>query len=133
MTLMHRYRGGTGHLSRPTMWRKSRRRSGGSCGIGADAVTFLKSLSGWCTVFSMLLCSSALQADVQIPDDLLGESTGVGGAAAGVDDGGAHHAHHPTAINECGGRCSCLGEYMDCANVHMVRFEERLPSWITTL
>lgn len=127
MTIMHRHRGGTGHLSRPRKCSCSSERSN-----RADRrASFCKWMSGWCTVLSILLCSLQLCADVHIPEELLNEAgIASAGSAEGINN---DHHHHPTAINECGGRCSCLGEYMDCANVHMVRFDEHLPEWITTL
>lgn len=78
-----------------------------------------------CSVVLLMSATSAL-ADGNVPDDLLRSVD----TAAEIDD---DDRPRTTANNECGGRCACLGEYMDCANVQLSRFEERLPDWIRVL
>lgn len=77
---------------------------------------------------ALLLMTTSALADGNVPDDLL-RSVAADFGGDNVDD----DRPRTTAHNECGGRCSCLGEYMDCANVELRRFEERLPDWITIL
>lgn len=113
-----------------------------------------QTLNRMCLKLLILLCLGVLLAppfiggaDAPLPDDLLHSMSSSGDVSdfgSPVDflhehdddaDDRRHDddLHRAKAANECGGKCSCLGEYMDCANVRMVQFEEHLPDWIKTL